>query len=73
MSKSGSSDTDLELNFLTSLCEVLIRLLNISLRSVMDLLCICFCCFQVQLSEKSFLLEKTEGEITELAEKVNEK
>lgn len=49
-----------------------VGLLNISLRSVMYLLYFCLCCFQVKLSEKSSLLEKADGEISELAEKVNE-
>lgn len=49
-----------------------VGLLNISLRSVVYLLYFFLCCFQVKLSEKSSLLEKADGEITELAEKVNE-
>lgn len=49
-----------------------VGLLNISLRSVVDLLYFCLRCFQVKLSEKSSLLEKADGEISELAEKVNE-
>lgn len=49
-----------------------VGLLNISLGSVVYLLYFCLCYFQVKLSEKSSLLEKADGEISELAEKVNE-